>query len=271
MLSENDIPLYLNIDYIDELWVRRTRRGITQSEVQEASSKVAAKAKFGGLGKLWDLLLPEIGAEVSGEASRALKSTVEITSTLRALLLPELLPDVVDLQETDDLERDLSELSVGQHVRILCDNIDLTPLPTLAAYMRQTLLSGVRDEDLGESPDVFKAIEFATSTNRAMTFCGRTDDEYGGPALQRLMQSESDELHNAMALTNDDHCLAASLLRATSTDLVVYSSLNEKNLRRDVAAYAGQRPATYFGQVAYLRRDGRTTVMGVQPAAISLC
>jgi hypothetical protein len=62
MLSTSDISLFLNKRFIDKLWIRVTRDGLSTERLEEASNKIAAKFSVTGLGKLWHQIDPDIGA-----------------------------------------------------------------------------------------------------------------------------------------------------------------------------------------------------------------
>ena len=142
MLASTDIPLFLNESFVDELWVRFKREGLPTAQVQEFTQTLAAKAKLSGFGKIWDLLLPDITAELGADAGRKRSETVAHNSMLRALLLPELIPNLVELPPATDSAASI-DMDVGTFVRIACDNVALTPLPSLASFLRQTMVEGL--------------------------------------------------------------------------------------------------------------------------------
>jgi hypothetical protein len=276
MLSVGDIPIFLNEDFIDELWIRIKRAGLTKERIEEASTRVGARAKLGGLGKLWDLLLPDIGAEISGETDRKSSQRLEINSVLRALFLPELIPEILDVSEGAQLSS-VGAVLQGSFARIICDNIAMTPIPTLASYLRQLAyeshMENADEKDAKVSiPAALKMLDSVTSSNRAMAFAIRTNAQQHGPAsLVTLMRCAEEEMLNALSVCQDDHYLAASTLGAVA-DVVVFSVLDEGFVKRSLIAFSGIRPVSYFGQVAYRSQssDG-TTLVGIRAAAISLC
>lgn len=282
MLSIKEIPIFFNEKFVDELWVRLKREGLTIEKVKEASDKVAAKGTLGGLGKLWSLVLPDIGAELSGEHAIKRTEKQEIGSMLRGLLMPELIPD---LAEIPNLNRppSFNDLSQGVFARITCDNIAMTPLPTFAAFARQLFLDNLNEQEEDEkmSPlDLLKVVDTVFGSNRALTLLTRTKEgKMGAPALVALMKSESDEIHNALSVCNDDLMLVASSIQIEGRHTVVFAVLEEEFVNRSLVAFIGKRPVTFFGQIAYLKLGPTTAFsngeqanfIGIRSATITLC
>lgn len=275
MLSIKEIPLFLNEKFIDELWVRLKQEGLTIERVQEASQKINAKASVGTLGKLWNSILPDIQIGLGGEVAGRSSEKLEINSMLRSLLLPELISDLVEIPNS--AMENSNRLSQGAFARIVCDNLALAPIPTFAAWARQLMLSNMHETELAaDTPqiDLLKIIDSVFSGNRAMTLSIRTsEDATSSAAMRMLMNSEMTEVHNALAVCNDDMILVASLLDLYGVETVVFSVLEEAFVNRSLAAFTGDRPVSFFGQVAYLKigASHSPNVVGMRAAAITLC
>ena len=247
---------------------------MTKEDVREASTRVATRAKFGGFGKLWDMLLPEIEAEITGETARKATQKFEINSVLRALVLPELIPKMVELSYAVK-GTSLDSLSNGAFVRITCDNIALTPLPTYASYMRQLAVQNAHwDDEHGDeysAEEALKLLDRVTMSNRAITFAMRTEGKNAPKSLSLLINSESDEISNALAACEDDQYLVASTFVLAGVDAVVFTVLEQKFVKRTLTAFIGNRPVSYFGQVAHLNvGKSEADFVGIRAAAISL-
>jgi hypothetical protein len=277
MFATNEIPFFLDVEFIDELWVRLRREGVPEEKLVEASSKVSAKAKLGGLGKLWDILLPDVSAELSGEINRKESEKLVLPAMLRALLIPELIQEVVHISAQDGKDDFDNPTELGMFAKITCQNAAITPLPTFSSYIRQMAYSSasevnVESEALGIE-SALKLVDSATSMGRALTFAMRTDDQSGDRVLADLKNIDSDEILNALCASNDDLSLIASRARIAGGDCIVFSVVDEKFLRRNMAAFIGNRGISYFGQVAHLvmYESGTPRLLGLRSAAISLC
>ena len=107
----------------------------------------------------------------------------------------------------------------------------------------------------------------------AFAFSSRTAGDFAAPALSALMESDGDELFNAMAASYDDRFLVASRLplRHRSREVILFAVLEEEYVRRSNAAFVGNRPVSYFGQIAFYKAGSGTPILGIRAAAISLC
>ena len=81
----------------------------------------------------------------------------------------------------------------------------------------------------------------------------------------------TDEFMNAMIMSNNDQVLFLSTLTGAEPAVFVISFLAEEKLRRNLAGFTANRPATIFGKLASRRRasDG-TPVVGIDAISISL-
>jgi len=278
MSSADALSLFVNEALVDELWTILKREGLPLEKVREVSAKVAGTAKF-GLGKLWQWMATDSGAELKAEAEGKTSQTFQYTSAFRALLLPELLPEICKLH-ISDAER-VKKLMVGNFVEITCDSIDLVPVPTLADFIRQYLFqeSG-KAQDEAESKDgaesdvgferAFSVLEKYTSARRAFTFMNRLDGFFESKALKRLFDGESSEMLNALSTSNDDHTLALTISSDYGGTLV-FSMLDERFLRRSLGVFSGNRQIRIFGNVAYLGTGTLSCLLlGIQPISVSL-
>jgi hypothetical protein len=284
MFAISDLPLFLDERFIDELWIRVTREGLTTEELKEASQKIAAKVNISGISGLLKHVfsLPDLNIGLDGELLRKGTEKIQINPLLRALLLPELIPDIVSISCLDK-SGSFEKLTNGAFVRILCNNVALTPLPTLAAHIRYLTLKNVDDSKITQ-PDqisvdeIFKLVDNATNANRAITFDLRTDEEgsIADRLLHSLYESESVEVFNVLSVCNDDLSLIASSILLSDTEAVLFSVLEDRFVNRSLAAFIGQRPVGFFGQIAYVRDEttaplGVPRSIGLRTAAVSLC
>src|SRR5580765_8762265 len=142
MSNMQPISLFLDEQLVDELWTLAKREGI------EIETKLGAKAKFGA-GKLWQWMTAELKAELQGEGSGKFSRKLQITSVFRALVLPELIKDIARVGNGDSTSID--ELEHGDFLEVQASTLELTPLPTFAAYIRQIAMLGVGNEQEGKS------------------------------------------------------------------------------------------------------------------------
>ncbi len=122
MHPSQPIHLFLNDALVDEVWMSIKRDGIETERVKAATAKVSAKAKF-GLGKLWSWLASDLNMEVNAGADITHTTKLQSTSFLRALLIPELLENVV---HGANLDQDLLEKHrTGTFVNFECTHCHL--------------------------------------------------------------------------------------------------------------------------------------------------
>lgn len=262
------INLFLDEALVDELWTLAKRDGIPIERVKEASAKIAAKSKF-GLGKLWQWMTADLEAELSGEAAGKLSQKLQFTSIFRALVLPELIGDIARFDGVH--ESSIGDLEPGGFIEIETPTLELVPLPTFAGFLRQMTITaaGESQEDSQPELDLDKTLSFAdrlTSAQRALTFVLRIQGGTRSSALARLYESESEEVFNALCMSNDDHVLGLSPLGTAPRGPIAFSVLEERYLKRHLAVFAVGRPIRFFGRVAYLSPK----LLGIQAVSISL-
>lgn len=268
MSDIHSISLYLDESLVDELWTLAKRDGTVVEKVKEASAKVGGKAKF-GLGKLWQWMTADIEAELSGELSGKYSQKLAYTSVFRALILPELIADIARIS---DRQTSVGELDHGDFVEIELDTVELVPLPTFAGFLKQAILSGVEDDQADERAAVNfeRARSFAetlTGAERALTFYMRATGDYKSPLLERLYNKSPDELFNALCMSKDDHVLA---LMESGSGISVLSVLEERYLKRNLAAFTVRRPMRVFGRVARPLEDGSIGFLGMEAISVVL-
>jgi hypothetical protein len=274
MSEINSISVFLEESLVDDLWTIARRDGTTMEKVKEAATKVGGKAKF-GVGKLWQWMTADMQAELAVEGSGKYSQKIQFSSVFRALMLPDLLDDIARVSST---EGSLQDLSLGGFVEIEADTLELVPLPTFAGYIRQMTMAGAgegTDED--KSPiDFDKIASFAekfTAMERALTFHYRANDEDNGPPtlLHRLYNEGSEELFNALCMSKDDHVLALLEFSIDNSRVIVFSVVEERYLKRNLAVFTVKRPVRIFGRVAHLKKVGASDdFIGVEAISISL-
>jgi hypothetical protein len=268
------IHLFLNDALVDEVWMSIKRDGIETERVKEATAKVSAKAKF-GLGKLWSWLASDLNMEINAAADITHTTTLQSTSFLRALLIPELLENVV---RGGNLDQDLlKKHRIGTFVNFECTHSHLVPIPTMDEFLRQRMVidaaAAMPNSDPPDSSRLFELIEKQTSLKKAMVFSNllEPDDDAQPSQLGLLFNELTDEFTNAMIMSNNDQVLFLSTLTGAEPAVFVISFLAEEKLRRNLAGFTGNRPATIFGKLASRRHasDG-TPVVGIDAISISL-
>jgi hypothetical protein len=188
------------------------------------------------------------------------------------MILPEIIGDIATIGRQE--KTTISELSPGDFVEFETSTLELVPLPTFAAYARQVAIVEAGQEAAGKPHrkfDVNEQISFAeksTSANRALTFLDRLQsEEHPSELLIELFESDSGELFNALAMSNDDHVLALSTLPTGDGQILVFSVIEERYLKRNLAVFTIERPIRFFGRVAYI--EGHT-FLGIQSVCIAL-
>jgi hypothetical protein len=106
------------------------------------------------------------------------------------------------------------------------------------------------------------------SNQRALTFYLRYRGDIGSNLLQRLFESETEEVFNALCMSNDDHVIGISEFSTDGSDVTVFTVLEERFLRRNLAVFTVERPIRLFGRVAYLKKD--PSILGIQAISIAL-
>jgi hypothetical protein len=267
MSDINSINLFLDENLVDDLWTLAKRDGLLVEKVREASTKIAAKAKF-GLGKLWQWMTADLEAELSAEAAGTISQKLQYTSIFRSMLLTELIGDVVRVGGQEGCPID--ELAHGVFVEMETETLELAPLPTLAGFLRLTALFGAG----GEKPDLdfdktISYLEKLTSAQRALSFQLRLAEDGGAPLIARLFETSTEEVFNALCMSNDDHVLGVSELSIDeTTNVTVFAVLEERFLKRNLAVFAVGRAIRIFGRVAYYKKD--PNILGIQPVSIAL-
>ncbi len=262
------IYLFLNELLVDEVWISVKRDGIPAERVRDATAKMSATVKF-GLGHLWTWLASDLAIEATPELAGSQSNKVLFTPFLRALLLPELLPDTVTASSL--AVEDLEGLSIGTFLDVECDQSLLIQIPTLSDYYRAMILS----QDSGESDkqELIAQFEKLTAARKAFALIHLLEDDqedkpsFFAPIFNELLG----EFTNAMAMSNDDQNLLISQLKGRS-DTLVMSFLEEKYVRRNLAGYTGQRPVRVFGKLASRRKGSDDTglIIGVEAISIAL-
>jgi hypothetical protein len=268
------IHLFLNDALVDEVWMSIKRDGIETDRVKAATAKVSAKAKF-GLGKLWSWLASDLNMEINAAADITHTTTLRSTSFLRALLIPELLENVVHGANLD--QDSLKKHRTGTFVNFECTHCHLVPIPTMDEFLRHRLIieavGAMHDSDPPDSSRVFEQIEKQTSLKKAMVFSNllEPDDDAHPSQLGLLFNELTDEFTNAMIMSNNDQVLFLSTLTGAEPAVFITSFLAEEKIRRNLAGFTGNRPATIFGKLASgrLASDG-TPVVGIDAISISL-
>ncbi len=272
MLDLHSINIFLDETLVDELWTLAKRDGMLVEKVREASTKVAAKAS-GKLGKLWEWLIADVEIELAAEAAGKYSQKLQFSSVFRALILPEILTEITRIRNA---ESSLEVLQPGDFIQIEADTLELVPLPTFAGFIRQMVISGAgaAKEEQGNGTDWDAAVPFAeklTATQRAFTFYSRAtgEDEYES-LIKRFYDEESSEVFNALCMSNDDHVLAVSRL-STDETVILFSVVEERYLRRNLAVFSVGRKVRVFGRIASTkdsRRGGH--LIGIQAVSINL-
>lgn len=270
MSDVNSINLFLDEPLVDELWTLAKRDGLLVEKVREASVKVAGKSKF-GIGKLWQWMTADIEAELKAEGGGTFSQKLQYTSIFRSLLLPELINDVAKVGGQNS--KSIAELGNGVFVELETNTLELIPLPTFAGYLRQMMIHGASEseEQVNQALDFDTTLSYAeklTSEQRALTFFLRLESESKSSLLQRLFANESEEVFNALCMSNDDHVLGVSDLPTDTGTATVFAVLEERFLKRNLAVFAVGRPIRIFGRVAYLKKHN--DVLGIQPVSIAL-
>lgn len=262
------IYIFLNEDLVDEVWTILKRDGIPVEKVREASGKAAAKAKF-GLGNIWKWLASDLSMEVVGEVGGKTSQKISYTAFLRALMLPELIPDIY--QGTIDFNT-FESLPTGTFISIDCEHLSIIPIPTYASFWRQRLLSNIPANDDTDSDNSLIIIEKLTTFQKALTLEMLLHDEDGNQTiLGVLWDSLSAEVANALILSNDDLYLLISQVHDASGPTFVISFIEERFLRRNLVGFTGGKPLKFFGQKAYSKElDQGGYIFGLNLLSVAL-
>lgn len=266
-----DLPIHLFIDQplVDELWTMLKREAIPVERVEEASGKIAGKAKF-GFGKIWSWLAADVSGEVGLDGSLKHTEHLQYTSLFRSLLLRELLPSVQRIDK--DHPKNISALKHDSFVQITCNNVEIVPLPTYSAFFRQYALHGIGQSQEDADLDYEKVISFLEKYSisaRAMDLVMRVEDKGNNSVGIRTLFDECENIiTNALSMSNDDHTLILGSALGLRPAGLIFCVARDDSLRRNLGAFTGARNVTVFGQVATL--DAGHGHMGVLPVTISL-
>lgn len=287
MPTNQPIYLYLNELLVDETWIAIKRDGIPAERITQATANAKAKTTF-GLGNIWTWLAADLKAEVSVEGSGAWSQKFTQTAFLRAILLPELLGGTTE-QPLDG--NTLKNLSIGTFLNLACDESLLVHIPTLADVVRNELLEQMIEKAANEANSaeggsasivplanklelMTALIDKRTASRKGVAFDKLLHDEKGFPTFLWHLYSNflKSEFMNAMCMSNDDQVLLLSTLTNVKPHSVVIAFLEEKNLRRNLAGYTGDRPVQIFGKLASRReiRGSSEFIIGIDAISIAL-
>jgi hypothetical protein len=269
MTTSQPTFLYLDDSLVDETWVALKQDGIAQERVKEASAKLTAGGKF-GLGKLWGWLASDLEVGVKAEALEGSSEKIVYPPFLRAILLPELILGVSS--EIGPEHGVAREVQIGSFVNVGCSRSFLVQLPTLADNFRfQSVLAGADATDDGQG--LFQTLEKLASLKNAFAMNRQFYDDDGELTLiGRLCDQLSNEMQNAMAMSEDDQVLLVSVEGDDAPRQIVFAILEKGSIRRHLAGFTGNRRIRIFGKIA-LRRpsaDPRIDIIGVHAVSVVL-
>jgi hypothetical protein len=218
MHNADPISIFLDESLSDELWILASRDPLTTERVKEASAELAAKGTL-GFGKLWSWLGADVSGELSAKGSEKGSTKLQLTSTYRAMLLPDLIGDIPS--HGPDIAHD-EQLPRSGFVRIVLPTLELLPLPSFADYVRCMMIAemeetSIKSKDADEFERTLSLAEKLTSGKRALTFCHRLIADQDSGLLRRLFDGSSEEAINAvfngLSMSNDDQILGLSVLK----------------------------------------------------------
>jgi hypothetical protein len=282
MIDVLPIHLFLNEALVDELWTLAKREGMTVERVKEAAAKLEAKGKF-GFGKALSWLAADVSAELETGGSIKDQERLHYSSILRSILLRDLVTTVAVVEGSSSVQ---NALRIGAFIQVVCEHVEIIPVPTQAGYMRQLMMNHVGEalhamENSAEVADVMDLIEKLTSSHRSFAFAAKLEDDNSSSALgardeksaalEALSEANPSAIANALLMSNDDQVLILGVKQNARPNVVVFSTVPEAGLRRSLAIHSTGRPVLFFGQVADVRRSATgELLLGIVPIAIFL-
>lgn len=115
-------------------------------------------------------------------------------------------------------------------------------------------------------------VEKFTAEQKALTFYFRVTDEDRLSLVRRLYEEGSEELYNALCMSDDDYVLALLQLTANGTNVIIFSVLEERYLKRNLAVFSVNRLIRMFGRLAYVKHleSSGDLLVGIQSVSIAL-
>jgi hypothetical protein len=111
-------------------------------------------------------------------------------------------------------------------------------------------------------------------TGRALTLVTKLEESQQSTSLWKLDEYLPSAIENALLASRGDQVLVIGSVAGVETErnIILFSSVKEEGLRRDLAIYSGQSSHLYLGQVAqvHLDKDSDTVLVGIDPISIFL-